>query len=65
VACEKGFSDIVKAILLSLTTTQPLLDVNAGSRNHSPLIIACKNGHIGVVKEILERGAEKVDVRTE
>ena len=34
IACEKGFSDIVKAMLLTLTTTQPLLDINAGSRNH-------------------------------
>ena len=62
VACEKGFSDIVKVMLLSRSTTQPLLDVNLGSISYSPLMIACKGGHIGVVKELLERGGDKVDV---
>ena len=61
-ACEKGFSDIVKVMLLSLTNTQPLLDINTGSQHHSPLMIACKNGHLGVVKELLELGGDKVDV---
>jgi len=42
VACEKGFADFVKTMLLSLTNTQPLLDINAGSKNHFPLVIACK-----------------------
>ena len=64
VACEKGFTDIVKVMLLSRSITQPLLDVNAGSNNYyySPLMIACKGGHIGVVKELLERGGDKVEV---
>jgi len=62
IASEKGFGDIVKAMLLSLTTTQPLLDINAGSKYHSPLTIACKGGHIDVVKELLQRGGDKVDV---
>ena len=62
VACEKGFSDIVKVMLLSRSTTQPLLDINAASKSHSPMIIACKGGHIGVVKELLERGGDKVKV---
>ena len=62
VACEQGFSDIVKVMLLSRSTTQPLLDINAGSKNHSSLMIACKGGHIGVVKELLERGGDKVEV---
>jgi len=61
-ACEKGFTDIAKVVLLSLTNTQPLLDINAGSRDHSPLMIACKGGHVEVVKELLERGGDKVDV---
>ena len=55
VACEKGFSDIVKVMLLSRSTTQPLLDINVGSSKHSPLMIACKGSHVGVVKELLER----------
>ena len=59
VACEKGFTDIVKVMLLSRSTIQPLLDVNAGTNFHSPLMIACKGGHIGVVKELLERGGDK------
>ena len=59
VACEKGFSDIVKVMLLSRSTTQPLLDVNLGSISYSPLMIACEGGHIGVVKELLERGGDK------
>jgi len=62
VACEKGFTEVVKAMLLAIPSTQPLLDVNAGSKHHSPLMIACKGGHIGVVKEILERAGDKVDV---
>ena len=49
-------------MLLSRSTTQPLLDVNAGSISYSPLMIACKSGHIGVVKELLERGGDKVEV---
>ena len=62
VACEKGFTEIVKVMLLSRSTTQPLLDVNLGSSKHSPLTIACKNGHVGVVKELLGRGGDKVEV---
>ena len=62
VACGKGFSDIVKVMLLSLTITQPLLDMNTGSQHHSPLMIASKIVHVGVVKELLERGGDKVDV---
>ena len=62
VACEKGFAEIVKAMLLSLSTTQPLLDLNAGTSNHFPLMIACKSGHVEVVKEMLERGGGNVNV---
>ena len=65
VACGKGFSDIVKVMLLSLTITQPLLDMNTGSQHHSPLMIASKIVHVGVVKELLERGGDKVDVNRE
>ena len=62
VACEQGFSDIVKAMLLSRSTTQPLLNVNVASKKHSPLMIACKGGHVGVVKELLGSGGDKVEV---
>jgi len=62
IACEKGFSDIVKDMLLSLSTTQPLIDINTASNNHSPMTIACKGGHVVVIKELLDGGGDKVDV---
>jgi len=62
VACEKGFTDIVKVMLLSNTTSRPPLSLNTGSSHQFPMSIACKNGHAGVVKEILEHGGDVVDV---
>lgn len=53
IAASKGYSDIVK-FLIDIDNSQ--ID-RADSRGVTPLLIASFNGHKGVVKILLEKGA--------
>ncbi len=58
-AARDGHEDVVKAILASATTSDDLLNKAETSNGWTPLCIACINGHLPIVKLLLEAGAER------
>ena len=58
-AARDGHEDVVKAILASATMSNDLLNKAETSNGWTPLCIACINGHLPIVKILLEAGAER------
>ncbi len=58
-AARDGHEDVVKAILASATMSNNLLNKADTSNGWTPLCIACINGHLSIVKLLLEAGAER------
>ena len=58
-AARDGHEDVVKAILASATISNNLLNKAEKSKGWTPLCIACINGHLSIVKHLLEAGAEQ------
>ena len=56
-ACENGYTDIVK-LLLQRNADVCICDTEK-DKKYSALTIAAKNGHLGVIKEILKTGIDK------
>lgn len=50
ILCEQGDARLLNTLLVSLPT---LLDTSIGCQHFSPLMIACKLGHIDVVRSLL------------
>ena len=58
-AARDGHEDVVRAILASATMNNDLLNKAETSNGWTPLFIACINGHLAIVKILLEAGAER------
>ena len=58
-AARDGHEDVVKATLASATTSDNVLNKAETSNGWTPLCIACINGHLSIVKLLLEAGAER------
>ena len=58
-AARDGYEDVVKAILTSATMSNDLLSKAETSKGWTPLFISCINGHLPIVKLLLEAGAER------
>ena len=58
-AARDGNEDAVKAILASTAKSQDLLNQAETVNGWTPLFIACVNGHLAIVKVLLEAGAER------
>ena len=58
-AARDGHEDVAKAILASATMSSDLLNKAETSNGWTPLCIACINGHLPIVKLLLEAGAER------
>jgi len=53
-AAQKGFTEVVKALLEADTSPDP----RHATLKTSPLIIASANGHIGIVRLLIQAGAD-------
>lgn len=58
-AARDGRESAVKAFLLLAADKQDLLDAAEKTHGWTPLFIACVNGHLEIVKLLLEAGAEQ------
>ena len=58
-AARDGHEDVVKVILASAIMSKNLLNKAETSNGWTPLCIACINGHLPIVKLLLEAGAER------
>ncbi|KAK0508799.1 hypothetical protein JMJ35_009075 [Cladonia borealis] len=58
-AARDAHEDVVKAILASATMSNDLLNKAEASNGWTPLFIACINGHLPIVRLLLEAGAER------
>ena len=58
-ASQDGREDIVKALLASTANSASLLDLAQTPEGWTPLFIACVEGHLPVVKTLLEAGARQ------
>ena len=54
-----GHEDVVKAVLASVSMSKDLLNETETSNGWTPLCIACINGHLPIVRLLLEAGAER------
>ena len=58
-AAQDGHENAVKAILASTAKSQDLLNLAETDKGWTPLFIACVNGHLSIVKLLLEAGAKQ------